>query len=118
MKYLALFSLFFLLSCGDDLDDNTPCSGAEVAGIDVVVTDAVTDEVLTFGVVVNVTEGAFSSDLPQNEGHFIGLYDQEGTFTLTVTKSGYQTFTEEGVLVLKPGCHSLTTTRNVALTPL
>jgi hypothetical protein len=122
MKYLARLSLFLLvcatsLSCGDDNDDNAPCTGPEVAGLDVLVTDAVTSEVLTFGVTVNATEGGFSTDLPESGGHFIGLYDQEGAYTLTVTKSGYQTYVENNVAVFKPGCHSITTTRSVALQP-
>jgi hypothetical protein len=121
------FSLFLLIcfassltlvSCGDDMDDSLPCSGPEVAGLSVLVTDAVSGEVLTFGVTVNVTEGAFSTDLIESSGHFVGLYDQEGGFTLTVTKSGYQTYIEDNVPVFKPGCHSLTTNRAVALQPL
>src|SRR6476660_10260262 len=115
MKYFALLSLFFLFSCGDDIDDNTPCSGPVVAGLDVVVTDAVTSEVLTSGVTVNVAEADFSMDLPLNGDHFIGLYDYEGIYTMTVSKSGYQTYTEDNVQVVKPGCHSLTTMRAVAL---
>lgn len=117
MKYFCLFALLFLFSC-DDKDDNVPCSGPEVIGLDVVVKDAVTAEVLTFGVVVEVTEGSFTAELTESGGHFIGLYDQEGVYELTVTKSGYQTYTESSVYVVKPGCHSVTTNRTVNLQPL
>jgi hypothetical protein len=118
MRYLALLSLFLLFSCGDDLDDNAPCTGPEVAGLDVVVTDNLTGEPLISGVTVNVSAGGFSTDLIETDGHFIGMYDQEGGYTLTVTKSGYQTYTEDNVPIFKPGCHSLTTNRAVALQPL
>ena len=109
--------LLLLLSC-DDRDDNFPCTGPEVIGLDVVVKDAITSEVLTFGVVVTVAEGGFQGELVESDGHFIGLYDQEGSYQLTVTKSGYQTYIEDNVNVFKPGCHSLTTTRIVNLQPL
>jgi len=117
MKYLALLSVFLLLSCADDKDDNAPCSGPEVAGIDVFVRDAVTNDVLTNGVTVNVSAGAFSADLTESDSHFLGLYDQQGSYTLTVSKAGYQTYTEEQVGVFKPGCHSITTARTVNLQP-
>ena len=117
MKYLALFSLFFLLSCGDDVDDQAPCDGPEVAGLKVIVTDAVNSNALTAGVSVQVQEGAFTGNLTESEGYFVGLYDQQGSYTLTVSKAGYQTYTEENVAVFKPGCHSLTTNRAVALQP-
>jgi len=125
MKYFRPPSIFFLIcfttfaftSCADDVDDNLPCTGPEVAGLDVVVKDAVTDDVLTTGVTVKVVQGGFQADLTEVDGHFIGLYDQQGAYDLTVIKSGYQTYTEEDVLVFKPGCHSITTTRNVALQP-
>ena len=127
MRYLALRSLFILfcfassltfVSCGEDFDDDAPCTGAEVVGLDVVVTDAVSGDVLTTGVTVHVVEGAFEADLAESGGHFIGLYDQQGSYTLTVSKSGYNTYTEDAVAVFKPGCHSLTTNRAVALQPL
>ena len=118
MRYIALLSLFVLFSCGDDFDDDMPCTGPEVAGLDVVVTDSATGTSLTTGVTVSVTQSGFQADLPESGGHFLGLYDQEGSFTLTVTKAGYQTFTEDNVPVFKPGCHSVTTHRAVALQPL
>ncbi|CAM3473553.1 hypothetical protein FLLO111716_12970 [Flavobacterium longum] len=117
MKYLALFSLFLLLSCGDDVDDQAPCDGPEVAGLKVIVTDAITSNVLTDGVSVQVQEGAFTGNLTAVDGYFLGLYDQQGSYTLTVSKAGYQTYTEDNVAVFKPGCHSLTTNRAVALQP-
>ncbi len=118
MRYFALISLFVLFSCGDDFDDDAPCLGPEVIGLDVVVTDAVSGSVLTTGVTVNVTQGAFQADLAESDGHFIGLHDQQGSYTLTVTKSGYSTYIEDNVAVFKPGCHSLTTNRAVQLQPL
>lgn len=115
-KYLCLFAFLSLLSC-DDRDDNVPCSGAEVNGLDVVVKDAVTSEILIFGVVVEVTEGSFTTELIESDGHFVGLPDQEGVYEITVTKSGYQTHTENSVYVVKPGCHSVTTNLTVNLQP-
>lgn len=115
-RYFCLIALLFLFSC-DDNDDNIPCSGPEVNGLDVVVKDAVTSEILTFGVVVEATEGSFTTELIESGGHFTGLPDQEGIFGLTVTKSGYQTYTENNVFVVKPGCHSVTTNRIVNLQP-
>lgn len=115
-KYFCLFAFLLLFSC-DDKDDNVPCSGPEVNGLDVVVKDATTDEILTFGVVVEVSEGSFTTELIESGGHFVGLPDQEGVFELTVTKSGYQTHTESNVFVTKPGCHSVTTNRIVNLQP-
>lgn len=118
MKYLALLSLFVLFSCGEDADDEAPCTGQEVIGLDVVVTDAVSGDVLTTGVTVHVMEGAFEANLVESGGHFVGLYDQQGSYTLTVSKSGYETYSEDNVAVFKPGCHSLTTNRAVLLQPL
>ena len=117
MRYLPLLSLFFLFSCGDDIDDRSPCTGAPVAGLDVAVLDASTDAQLTAGVTVHVVSGAFNADLVLNSGHFVGLYDQQGSYELTVSKAGYQTYTEQAVIVSKPGCHSVTTTRTISLQP-
>jgi hypothetical protein len=73
--------------------------------------------VLVDGVTASVSAGAFNADLVESDGHFLGLYDQQGSYTLTVSKAGYQTYTENQVGVYRPGCHSITTARTVNLQP-
>ncbi len=117
-KYLVLLSVFFLLSsCSEDKDDNFPCTGPPVAGIKVLVKDAVTSDVLTDGVTVVATDGDFSETLVQSGNYFIGVYDRQSNYTVTVTKTGYQNYVSGPVSVFKPGCHALVTDVAVNLQP-
>jgi hypothetical protein len=115
-KYLALAILFLCLSC-DDQDDNFPCSGPSVAGLQVLVRNDITDEILTAGVTVVAADQQFEETLVLANDYFLGAYDRQANFILTVTKAGYQTYTSGNIAVYKPGCHSVTTQVTVDLVP-
>jgi hypothetical protein len=118
MKYIALLFLFVAISsCSDDKDDNAPCTGPGVAGLRILVKDAVTNASITSDVTVVATDGDFEEVLTLSAPYFIGVYDRQANYTVTVTKAGYQTYTEDAISVFVPGCHAVVTDHTVLLQP-
>jgi hypothetical protein len=118
MKYITMLFLFVALSsCSDDKDDNAPCTGSPVAGLRVLVKDAVTSAQITSDVSVVATDGDFEEVLTLSAPYFIGVYDRQANYTVTVTKTGYQTYSEDAISVFVPGCHAVVTDHIVLLQP-
>lgn len=111
MKKIILLLCFmpFLMAnqCNDDDDNQINCTQEARAGLNVTVEDAVTHLVLTEDVVVVATDGAYSEMLELIPGSdvFSGAWERQGTYVLTVTKSGYQTYTSETITVGVDVCH-------------
>ena len=122
MKKILLFMSVLAISCNSNDDSNdgvTNCTEEFVYGLNVNVKDAVTNAVLQEGVLVKAVDGTYSETLEivENVPTFIGAGERAGSYVVTVSKEGYQTYISPAVTVEANVCHVLTETLNVALQP-
>lgn len=123
MKKLFLFlaCMPFLLATTCEEDDEVYCTQEAKAGLNITVKDAVNGEFLSTGVTVIAQDGSYSETLEQFTNEeipvFIGAWERIGTYTITVSKEGYQTFTSEPIVVTADVCHVIPQQINVDLQP-
>ena len=111
----------FLLATSCDDDDQIYCTQEAKAGLNITVKDAVTNEYLSTGVTVIAQDGSYTETLeafPQSDiPVFMGAYERVGTYTFTVSKEGYQTYTSELVTLTADVCHVIPQNFLVELQP-
>lgn len=121
---LCCFPLLMAATCEDDDDkivniDN--CTEEAVAGLNIVVKDATTGEVLSDGVVVSAQDGAYGEVLElvpgSNPATFAGAWERAGTYVITVQKSGYETLVSNAYQVTATVCHVVPQNRTLEITP-
>jgi hypothetical protein len=119
--FLLLACTPFLLAMTCDEDDEVICTQEAKAGLNITVKDAVTNEFLSSGVTVVAQDGSYTETLeafPQSDiPVFIGAWERVGTYTVTVSKEGYQTFTSEPIVVTADICHVIPQQVTVELQP-
>jgi hypothetical protein len=119
--FLLLACTPFLLAMTCDEDDEIICTQEAKAGLNITVKDAVTDELLSMGVTVIAQDGSYSETLEQFPNEevpvFIGTWERVGTYVVTVSKEGYQTFTSEPIVVTADVCHVIPQQVTVELQP-
>ena len=120
--YIFLF-LLLLLSC-NEASDTEPifCTTEAKAGLNVAVNLAESSSSIPIseGVTVIATDGNYSETLsfydPQNP-IFSGAYERTGTYIITVTKPGRQTYISQPIEVTKDVCHVIPENISVSLLP-
>lgn len=124
MKKLILFFALLALACSGDNDPNDAhnCTEEARAGLNITVKDAVTNEFLGEGITVVATDGQYTETLeymgyPDMQANFAGAWERPGTYVLTVSGAGYQTYTSEPVIVGSDVCHVIQEMVTVALQP-
>lgn len=112
MKKLLLLlccaPLLLASTCNNDDDDQIVCTQQFVYGLNVVVLNAATGNPLVEGVTVEATDGSYNETLqliPGLEYSFAGAGERVGTYIVTVTKNGYQTYTSTPIIVTRDVCH-------------
>ncbi|HBI01320.1 MAG TPA: carboxypeptidase-like regulatory domain-containing protein [Flavobacterium sp.] len=119
--FLLLACTPFLLAMTCEDDDEIYCTQEAKAGLNITVKDAVTDELLSTGVTVIAQDGSYSETLEQFPNEevpvFIGAWERVGTYVVTVSKEGYQTFTSEPIVVTADVCHVIPELLTVELQP-
>jgi len=119
--FLVLACMPFLLATTCDEDDQIICTQEAKAGLNITVKDAVTNENLSNGVSVTAQDGNYIETLEAFTGDattvFIGAWERQGTYIVTVSKQGYQTFTSSPIQVSADECHVIPQLLNVALQP-
>ena len=119
--FLLLACTPFLLAMTCDEDDEVICTQEAKAGLNITVKDAVTNEFLSSGVTVIAQDGSYTETLeafPQSDiPVFIGAFERVGTYTFTVSKEGYQTYTSELVILTADICHVIPQNFVVSLQP-
>lgn len=104
---LCCIPLFMVSSC-EDKDDQIVCTQQFVYGLNVIVLDAVSGNPLVEGVEVKAVDGAYTEILelvPGLEYAFTGAGERVGTYVITITKAGYQTYTSAPIVVTRDVCH-------------
>ena len=112
MKKLILFllfsTLFFTSSCDDNDDNQIFCTDQFVYGLNVIVLDAVTGNPIFQDIEVKAVDGAYQEILelvPGLEYAFVGAGERAGTYVVTITKAGYQTYTSAPIILTRDECH-------------
>lgn len=118
--FLVLACMPFLLAATCD-DDDVYCTQEAKAGLNITVKDALTNEILSNGVAVTAQDGTYTETLEAFTGDattvFIGAWERQGTYIVTVSKQGYQTFTSSPIQVTSDECHVIPQILNVGLQP-
>jgi hypothetical protein len=111
MKKLFLFLLFstFLVttSC-EDTDDQIVCTTQFVYGLNVIVLDSSTGNPIFQDIEVKAVDGTYQEILelvPGLEYAFVGAGERAGTYVVTITKAGYQTYTSAPIVLTRDECH-------------
>lgn len=119
--FLLLACTPFLLAMTCDDEDEIYCTQEAKAGLNITVKDAITDELLSTGVTVIAQDGSYSETLEQFPNEevpvFIGAWERVGTYVVTVSKEGYQTFTSQPIVVTADVCHVIPELLTVELQP-
>ena len=121
-RKLFLFVLctpFLLVSaCESSDDDPIFCTQEVVPGLRIAVLDATNGQPLVENVAVRAIDGTYQETLeflPGLEHPFSGADERMGTYIITVTKSGYQTYTSPPIVVTRDVCHVITQSLTVNL---
>ena len=121
MKKGAIYLFFVLLfSCQSSDSDDIFCTTEVKAGLNVSVhlAESSSSIPISDGVTVVATNGNYSETLqffdPQNP-IFYGAYERAGTYTITVTKAGRQTYVSQPIVVTRDICHVIPQTVMVLL---
>lgn len=111
----------FLLAMTCDDDDEVYCTQEAKAGLNITVKNAITNEFLITGVTVIAQDGLYTETLEQFPNDevavFLGAWERIGTYVLTVSKEGYQTFTSEPIVVTEDICHVIPEQLTIELQP-
>jgi len=117
---LCLLPFLMATQCEDDDNQNqVNCTQEARAGLNVTVHDALTNTVLTEGVTVVASEGAYLATLELIPGSdvFSGAWERQGSYVLTVSKPGYDTCISETIVVTADVCHVIPQIVTVQLIP-
>ncbi|WP_025743705.1 peptidase associated/transthyretin-like domain-containing protein [Aquimarina pacifica] len=115
---IGILTLLFACSNDEDKTENPIlCTEEARPGIEVTVKDAEDDTLLIEEVQVVITEGDYSESLENFSGSalFLGAYERPGSYIVIVTKSGYNTFTSDPIVVGEDLCHVITESVEVLL---
>lgn len=119
LLFLFAFTPFLMATtCDNTDDDGIVCTMEAVAGLNVTVKDALTNETLSTDIVVTATDGPYSEQLelmPVDIPSFAGAWERAGTYTIVVSKAGYQTATFSNIVVTSDVCHVIPQNLSVLL---
>jgi hypothetical protein len=121
MKKLILLlcctPLFLAISCDNE---DIYCTQEAKAGLNVTVVNSQTNVPIAEDVTVIAQDGSYLETLeyfPGGEFVFSGAFERIGTYIITVTKPGFQTFTTQAITVTKDECHVIPQQITVNLVP-
>jgi len=116
---LLLFCAPLLLATTcDDNDNDIFCTTEAVAALNVTVRLGDSTTPTSEGITVVATDGNYTETLQvvnTTNPTFIGAFERQGNYTITVSKDGYQTFTSGVISITRDQCHVIPELINVAL---
>ena len=106
MKYTLLFLITFLTTC-DKLDDGLICTDQFVYGLNVIVKDASTNDIIVEGLTITATDGEYEEELMNfpNSTNYVGAGERPGNYIITVTSPHYQAYSSQTIAVGADECH-------------
>lgn len=116
---LLLFCAPLLLATTcDDNDETIFCTTEAVAALNVTVRLGNSTTPTSEGITVVATDGDYTETLQvvnTTNPTFIGAFERQGNYTITVSKDGYQTYTSGVISITRDQCHVIPELINVAL---
>jgi hypothetical protein len=116
---LILFcSPMLLATTCDDNDETIFCTTEAVAGLNVTVSLGESNTPTSEGITVVATDGDYVETLEVQDmpnPTFIGAFERQGNYIITVSKEGYQTYTSELTIITRDQCHVIPEQIHVAL---
>lgn len=111
------FQYTFVKNCGETIF----CTLEAVAGLNVSVKLGNSSSSTTDGITIVATSGNYTESLipfsNNTNPSFAGAYEKAATYIITVSKSGYKTYTSSPITVTRDCCHVIPQTVNVVLQP-
>ena len=106
MKYALLVLIAFLTTC-DKLDDGYICTDQFVYGLNVIVKDASTNDILVEGLTIVARDGEYEEVLMNfpNSTNYVGAGERPGNYTITVNSMDYQEYSTQTIVVGADECH-------------
>ena len=106
---LLLFCAPLLLATTcDDNDETIFCTTEAVAALNVTVRLGNSTTPTSEGITVVATDGNYTETLQvvsTTNPTFIGAFERQGNYIITVSKDGYQTFTSGVISITRDECH-------------
>ena len=102
----------------DDNDETIFCTTEAVAALNVTVRLGNSTTPTSEGITVVATDGNYTETLQvvsTTNPTFIGAFERQGNYTITVSKEGYQTFTSGVISITRDECHVIPELIDVAL---
>ncbi len=115
---VSMIVIFWACNTDDDkTEDPVFCTLEARPGIEVRVKDASDEMFLVEGVEIVITDGDYKETLTSfsDNNTFFGAYERTGTYSIEVSKNGYQTYTSTAVKVDKDICHVITENLEITL---
>ena len=115
---LLLFCAPLLLATTCDDDETIFCTTEAVAALNVTVRLGDSTTPTSEGVTVVTTDGDYTETLLVQDTTnpvFIGAFERQGNYIVTVSKEGYQTYTSEMTIITRDECHVIPELINVTL---
>ncbi|TAF45341.1 MAG: hypothetical protein EAZ51_04700 [Sphingobacteriales bacterium] len=124
-QYLVLLLMPVLMNTGCKKEktngEDIICTMQAVSGLNVNVRLQNGTNLQTKDITVIARDGAYTEVLVGysllNEPYFSGAIERKGNYVITVTKTGYKTFTSNTISVLADSCHVIPQVVNVVLQP-
>ncbi|WP_378180387.1 hypothetical protein [Aquimarina sp. SS2-1] len=124
MKKLVLILLVICSACNleeQNTSDPIFCTEEARPGLEITIRDAInSDMFLTTGITVVATDDQYTETLTNfvDTNTFIGAFERTGSYTITVSGDGYETFVSNTpIMVDKDICHVITESREFILQP-
>ncbi|MDH7447262.1 hypothetical protein [Aquimarina sp. 2201CG14-23] len=122
MKKLILIALLICTACNLDEQETTDpvfCTEEARPGLEISVKDGINSDVfLVTGITVVATDNDYTETLENitNSNTFVGAFERTGTYIITISGDGYETFTSTiPIIVDKDICHVITESREYIL---
>lgn len=115
---LLLFCAPLLLATTCDDDETIFCTTEAVAALNVTVRLGESTTPTSEGITVVANDGDYSETLLVQDTTnpvFIGAFERQGNYIVTVSKEGYQTYTSEMTIITRDECHVIPELINVTL---
>lgn len=114
---LCFAPLLLASTCNDD-DETIFCTTEAVAALNVTVRLGDSTTPTSEGVTVIANDGDYTETLLVQDTTnpvFIGAFERQGNYIVTVSKEGYQTYTSEMTIITRDECHVIPELINVTL---
>ena len=122
MNRFIVLLLLICTACNIDEQDETSdpvfCTTELSPGLEITVLDATNNMLIVTGITVIVTDNDYTETLVNfaDTDVFVGAFERTGSYTITVSGDGYETFiTDVPIVVEEDFCHVITESMDILL---